>query len=75
MDEERRKYGGLSERQFETLRIKLKAELKAELKEEIWNDIYAAIGQTIVKRLLWLGGSIVAAIVAWFAGAGHIKLP
>lgn len=71
MDEERRKYGGLSERQYEALKNKL----REELKEEIWNDIYAAIGQTIVKRLLWISGSIIAAFVAWFAGSGHIKWP
>ena len=75
MDEERRKNGGLTERQFETLKSRLRAELKEELKEEIWNDIYAAIGQTIIKRVLWLGGACLAALVAWFHGAGYLKIP
>lgn len=72
MDEERRKYGGLSERQYETLKANLREELKVALKEEIWNDIYAAIGQTLVKKILFYGGSIGAVVLAWLHGAGKI---
>lgn len=71
MNEERRKYGGLSERQFAALKEKL----KAELKEEIWNDIYATIGKSIIQRLLFYGGSVIFAIVAWYHGAGKIHWP
>ena len=72
MDEERRKYGGLSERQFETLKTHLREDLKTALKEEIWNDIYAAIGKTVITRLLFFGGAALTAVVAWLHGAGKI---
>lgn len=65
MDEdqqERRKNGGLTDEQVDAIR------------EAILASIYEDIGRSIVKKLVWVGGAIGAAVVAWLAGKGHITL-
>ena len=80
MDEERRRNGGLSERQFETLKTKLRAELREELKEhlkeelyeELWDDVSLRVGKTVLKTGLYIVGAVIAALGAWLHGAGKI---
>lgn len=80
MDEERRRNGGLSERQFEALknrlRLELRAELKAELAEELyddlWNSVSLRVGKTVLSKGLYLLGAVLLAIGSWLHGAGKI---
>ena len=60
---ERRKNGGLTEKQVEAIR------------DAILDSVYKEIGKSTVKWILWVGGSIALAISGWFAGAGHFKIP
>jgi hypothetical protein len=46
----------------------------AQLKEQLLESIYADIGKSLVKKILWVIGAILAAALAWLTGAGHIKL-
>jgi hypothetical protein len=44
------------------------------LKTQILDSIYADIGKSIVKKILWIGGAVVLAAFAWLAGKGHINI-
>ena len=58
---DRRKNGGLSDDQVEAI------------KDAILASIYQEIGKSIVRKAVWAGGVILAALLAWLAGAGHIS--
>jgi hypothetical protein len=61
--EERRKNGGFTDEQI------------AAIKDAILASIYQEIGKSLVRKVLWIGGTIILAIFTWLAGAGHIKIP
>ena len=44
------------------------------IKEQLLASIYADIGKSVVKKLLWVGGAVGIAALAWLTGAGHIKI-
>lgn len=60
---DRRKNGGLSDEQVETI------------KNAILDSIYQEIGKSVVRKTLWAGGAVILALFAWLTGAGHIKIP
>jgi len=45
-----------------------------EIKEQLLESIYTDIGRSIVKKVLWVVGSIGMAMVAWLMGNHNIKL-
>jgi len=60
---ERRKYGGLTEKQVD------------QIIEAILERIYIQLGKSLVAKFLWLAGSALIALAAWFVGAKGIKFP
>ena len=44
------------------------------IKQQLLDSIYADIGKNLVKKILWVGGTVCAAALAWLAGKGHITL-
>ena len=44
------------------------------IKKQLLDSIYADIGKSIVKKLLWVGGVLLLILVAFLTGSGHIKL-
>lgn len=61
--DDRRENGGLSDEQVRAI------------KEAILASIYEDIGRSIVKKVLWIGGTALLAVFAWLAGHGYVKLP
>ena len=51
--------------------LDLVAEKAAEL---VLNKIYAEVGKSVVKKLMWLVGVGFMALNAYLIGSGHIKL-
>lgn len=43
-----------------------------DLKEQLLESIYADIGRSIVKKILWILGAVAIAGFAWLAGKGHV---
>jgi hypothetical protein len=42
------------------------------VREQILESIYADIGKSIVRKLLWVVGAACFVFLAWMNGAGHI---
>ena len=61
MEDERRKNGGLTDEQVEAI------------KDAILASVYEDIGRSLVKKILWVGGIVFAALLAWLAAKGYIK--
>lgn len=40
------------------------------IKEQILESIYADIGRSIVKKMLWISGAVVAALYLYLKGKG-----
>ena len=59
---ERRQYGGLTDEQVEQIR------------DAILASIYEDIGRSIVKKILWAGGAVFAALLVWAASKGYITV-
>lgn len=62
MTDDRRKHGGLTDEQID------------EIREAILASIYEEIGRSIVRKILWYGGTIILALLAWFGYSGHVKI-
>ena len=45
-----------------------------EIKDRLLESVYADIGKGIVKKFLWLSGTLLVAVFAWMIGAGKIVL-
>jgi len=60
---ERRKYGGLTEKQVD------------QIIDAILERVYIQLGKSLVAKLLWLVGTTLIALAAWFVGAKGIKFP
>lgn len=58
---ERRRSGGLSEEQIEVI------------KERILASVYEDIGRSLVKKIIWIAGAVLATLLAWAAAKGYIK--
>jgi hypothetical protein len=52
--------------------ITLSAAELDDLKEQLLESIYADIGRSIVKKVLWILGAVAIAGFAWLAGKGHV---
>lgn len=52
--------------------ISLSAAELDDLKEQLLESIYADIGRSIVKKVLWILGAVAIAGFAWLAGKGHV---
>ena len=60
--EERRKNVWLTDEQIEIIR------------ERILASVYEDIGRSLVKKILWVLGALLAALLGWLAAKGDIKL-
>jgi hypothetical protein len=59
--EERRKNVWLTDEQIDAI------------KERVLASVYEDIGRSLVKKILWLVGAVLAALLAWAAAKGYIK--
>jgi hypothetical protein len=59
---ERRRNGGLSDEQIDAI------------KEQIMASVYEDIGRSLVKKILWILGALLAALLGWLAAKGYVKL-
>ncbi len=59
-DRDRRENGGLTDEQVRAI------------KEAILASIYEDIGRSIVKKILWAGGAVLVALLAWLTSKGYI---
>mgnify|MGYP006267377407 CR=1 FL=1 len=49
-------------------------ELEA-IKKQLLDSIYADIGKSVVKKILWIGGAILLALYAWMKAHGFDGVP
>ena len=68
--EERRRNGGLTHDQFETLKSKLREELSKDFVS--WDEVYQRVGKSVLTKGLYLLGTSFIAAAAWLHGAGKI---
>ena len=59
--EERRKNVWLTDDQIEIIR------------ERILASVYEDIGRSLVKKILWILGALLVALLSWLAAKGYIK--
>jgi hypothetical protein len=59
--EERRKSAWLTDEQIEAIR------------ERILASVYEDIGRSLVKKILWILGALLVALLSWLAAKGYIK--
>ena len=59
--EERRKNVWLTDEQIEIIR------------ERILASVYEDIGRSLVKKILWILGALLVALLSWLAAKGYIK--
>jgi hypothetical protein len=59
--DERRKNAWLTDEQIDAI------------KERVLASVYEDIGRSLVKKILWLVGAVLAALLAWAAAKGYIK--
>jgi len=55
-------------------RRSLSPEEMEALKNQLLDSIYADIGKSVVKKVLWIGGACLTAFFAWLTAKGHITL-
>jgi len=60
-DEERRKNAWLTDEQIDAIR------------ERILASVYEDIGRSLVKKILWVVGSLLIALLAWAISKGYLK--
>jgi len=63
--EDRRK-GVLNDDEFEAI-----AARAAQIVEQ---NLYAAVGKSVISKILYLAGAAIVAVAAWLAGAGKFKI-
>ena len=44
------------------------------IKEQLLESIYADIGKSVVKKVLWVAGAVVVGAFTALAASGHIKI-
>jgi hypothetical protein len=59
--EERRKNAWLTDEQINYIR------------ERILASVYEDIGRSLVKKILWILGALLVALLSWLAAKGYIK--
>ena len=59
--EERRKNVWLTDEQIDAIR------------ERILASVYEDIGRSLVKKILWIVGALLVALLSWLAAKGYIK--
>jgi len=45
------------------------------IKKQLLDSIYADIGKSVVKKILWIGGAILLALYAWMKAHGFEGVP
>ncbi len=60
-DVDRRKNRGLSDEEIDTI------------KEQLLASIYEDIGRSVVSKILWVAGTLLAAGLAYLAATGKLK--
>jgi len=45
-----------------------------EIKKQLLDSIYADIGKSVIKKVLWVGGIVLLAVFAWLAKDGKINI-
>ena len=45
-----------------------------EIKKQLLDSIYADIGKNVVTKILWVGGTVLTALLAYLSVTGHIKI-
>ena len=58
--------------QCQERRKPLSAEEIETIKEQLLQSIYADIGKSIIKKMLWIGGAVLVALYAWLNKSGHL---
>ena len=48
-------------------------ELEA-IKTQLLESIYADIGKSVAKKIIWVAGTLILVAFAWLTGKGHIQL-
>ena len=43
------------------------------IKERILASVYEDIGRSLVKKVLWVGGTLLLALLAWLTAKGYVK--
>ena len=59
--DERRKNAWLTDEQIDLIR------------ERILASVYEDIGRSLVKKILWIVGALLVALLSWLAAKGYIK--
>jgi hypothetical protein len=44
------------------------------IKDQLLNSIYADIGKSVIKKLLWVGGAVAVGALTALSALGHIKI-
>lgn len=44
------------------------------IKDQLLDSIYADIGKSVVKKLLWVGGAVVVGAFTALTALGHVKI-
>lgn len=60
-DKEHRTNGELSHQDIE------------RIKEAVLASVYEDIGRSVVKKVVWIGGAVLAVVLGWGAAKGYIK--
>lgn len=58
-------YGGLTEHEIEAI-----AERAAQ---RALQHVYAEVGKSVLKKLMWAIGTIATVVLMWLAGNGYLK--
>jgi len=58
---ERHKNAGITDEQLDAI------------KKRILASVYEDIGRSLVKKIIWIAGAVLAALLAWLAAKGYIK--
>ncbi len=45
-----------------------------EIKKQLLDSIYADIGESVIKKVLWVSGIVLLAVFAWLAKDGKITI-
>ena len=64
----------VNEEGYEEWETKLVERVADRVFEKVQADFYAAVGRTVVKAALYVGGTALCALVLWELGRGALKV-
>jgi hypothetical protein len=65
MTDERKPFGGLTEAEIDAI-----AERAAK---RALQQVYAEVGQSVLRKLAWLIGTVIIGLALWLAGKGALQ--